>query len=248
MEFKEKLYTIILAAGKGTRMKSDLPKVLHKINNQELVKYVISQAEGVLSDGIYIVTGFKSELVEANLKDYGVEFVEQKEQNGTGHAVMQAEEKLQSKDGNVLILCGDAPLLKAETLLEFRKKHENSKAAATVLTAKLKTPFGYGRIVKDNAGNIERIVEEKDASDDIKKINEINSGVYLVNLQKLFGALKNVSSNNAQNEYYLTDIISILKNKNEIVSTYLIDDDTEIMGINDLVQLANAEQILNSRK
>ena len=242
-----KLYTIILAAGKGTRMKSDLPKVLHKINDKELVKFVIDQATETGSDETYVVVGYKRELVENAVANYtdNLYFVEQKEQLGTGHAVMMAEEALKNKTGNILILCGDVPLLKSETLKRFLKHHKNSKATATVLTTEFENPFGYGRIITDNSGDISKIVEEKDANEEEKKVKEINSGVYLIDAELMFSSLKQITSNNAQNEYYLTDVMSILKKQNKKISTFKIEDNNEILGINTLEQLSLASDIMN---
>lgn len=241
------LYTIILAAGKGTRMKSDLPKVIHKINDKELVKYVIDQAIETGSDETYIVVGYKRELVENAVANYAknLYFVEQKEQLGTGHAVMMAEEALKGKSGNILILCGDVPLLKSDTLNKFLTHHNNSKATATVLTTEFNNPFGYGRIITDDNGNITKIVEEKDANEEEKKVKEINSGVYLIDAELMFSSLKQITSDNAQNEYYLTDVMSILKKQNKKISTFKIEDNNEILGINTLDQLSLASDLMN---
>ncbi|HXK49345.1 MAG TPA: NTP transferase domain-containing protein [Clostridiales bacterium] len=242
-----KLYTLILAAGMGKRMKSDLPKVVHKINDKELVKYVIDQAKGAGSDGIWLIVGHKKELVISATEDCGVSYAEQNEQLGTGHAVMQAEFSLLGRTGDVLILCGDVPLLRINTLKKFREFHERSGCSATVLTTEFDDPFGYGRIVKDEDGNIIKIVEEKDAGPEEKEIKEINSGVYIIDKEELFEALKNISSDNAGKEYYLTDVIGIMKSKGRKVGTYKISDNTEIQGINTLEQLKTAEGIMNLR-
>lgn len=243
-----KLYTLILAAGKGTRMKSDLPKVIHKIDGKELVKYVIRQAKDVGSDEIWLITGHKGHLVREATADEGVFYVEQKEQLGTGHAVMQAENKLQNRDGDVLILCGDVPVLKGETLKKFRDFHITSGATATVMTTKFEDPFGYGRIITNDKGEILKIVEQKDATEEEKQVKEINSGVYIIDLKELFTSLDSITSDNAGNEYYLTDVIAILKNKGKKVLTYLIEDNTEILGINTIEQLKEAESIILARK
>ncbi len=243
----KKLFTLILAAGLGKRMQSDLPKVIHKINGKELVKYVIDQARQTGSDEIWLITGHKGELVREATKDLNVNYVEQKEQLGTGHAVMQAEEALDGKSGDVLILCGDVPLLRPETLKDLRTYHINSGSIATVLTTEFEDPFGYGRIIKDSSGNILKIVEQKDATEDEKTVKEINSGVYIIDREELFSALKHISSDNASREYYLTDVIGILKNYGKKVGTYLVSDNTEIQGINTIEQLKTAEGIMNSR-
>ena len=241
----KRLTTLILAAGKGTRMKSDLPKVIHKIKGKELVKFVIDQAKKAGSDEIWLITGHKSELVESATSGLGVKYVLQKEQLGTGHAVMMAEDVLKNTSGDVLILCGDVPLLKPETLKKFRQHHNESGAVATVMTTEFDDPFGYGRVVKDSKGEITRIVEQKDASEDEKNIKEINSGVYIIDKDALFSALKNISSDNAGREDYLTDVIGILKNRNEKIGTFKISDNNEILGINTIEQLRLAESIID---
>lgn len=243
-----KLYTLILAAGKGTRMKSDLPKVIHKIDGKELVKYVIKQAKDVGSTEIWLITGHKGHLVREATAEDKVFYVEQREQLGTGHAVMQAEDQLKSKDGDVLILCGDVPVLKGETLKRFRDFHNASGASATVMTTKFDDPFGYGRIITNENGEILKIVEQKDATEEEKQVKEINSGVYIFDLKELFRSLDSITSDNAGNEYYLTDVIGILKNKGKKVLTYLIDDNTEILGINTIEQLEEAESIILARR
>jgi UDP-N-acetylglucosamine diphosphorylase/glucosamine-1-phosphate N-acetyltransferase len=243
-----KLITLILAAGKGTRMKSDLPKVIHKINGRELVKYVIDQAKQTGSEDIWLITGHMSGMVREVTNGLGVKYVEQKEQLGTGHAVMQAEEVLKGQKGDVLILCGDVPLLRPSTLKNFREFHNSSGATATVMTTEFDDPTGYGRIIKDKNGDILKIVEQKDANDSEKAVKEINSGVYIIDKDSLFESLKHISSDNASREYYLTDVVQVLKSQNKKVSTFLIDDNSEIQGINTVEQLMQAESIMNARK
>jgi len=242
------LITLILAAGLGKRMKSDLPKVIHKINSKELVRYVIRQAEETGSDEIWLIIGHKGEMVREATKDLHVNYVEQKEQLGTGHAVMQAENSLKNQSGDVLILCGDVPLLRPETLIAMRKYHVSTGSIATVLTTEFEDPFGYGRIIKDGSGNIVRIVEQKDANEEEKAVKEINSGVYIIDKDELFTSLKHISSDNASREYYLTDVIGILTGQNKKVGTFLTKDNSEIQGINTPEQLAHAESIMNARK
>jgi len=241
------LITLILAAGLGKRMRSDLPKVIHKINGKELVKYVIAQAKETGSNEIWLIIGHKGEMVREATKDLNVNYVVQSEQLGTGHAVMQAEKVLKGKTGDVLILCGDVPLLKPETLISLRNYHVNSGSVATVLTTEFEDPFGYGRIIKDISGNITRIVEQKDANEEEKRVKEINSGVYIIDKNELFNSLKHISSDNASKEYYLTDVIGILSGHNKKIGTYLVKDNTEIQGINTLEQLTQAESIMNAR-
>ncbi|MBN1969826.1 MAG: NTP transferase domain-containing protein [Candidatus Delongbacteria bacterium] len=242
-----KLATIILAAGKGTRMKSDLPKVLHTINNKPLVHYVIEQAKGLDSEKIVLIVGYKGESVVESTESLGVDYAWQLEQLGTGHAVMMAEENLRSFDGNILILCGDVPLLSVKTLKELERNHELSKNAVTVLTTKLENPFGYGRIIKDANSSIKKIVEQKDGSEEELSVNEINSGVYIVDKNMLFSALSEVKAENMQKEYYLTDIIEILIKRGLNAGTFCTLDSMEIMGINTIEQLNEAKVELTRR-
>ena len=244
----KKLITVILAAGKGTRMKSDLPKVVHKINGKELIKYVIDQAKKAGSDEILLVTGHKKNVVIKATSGLGVRYAEQEEQLGTGHAVMQAEEFLKDINGDVLILCGDVPLLKPQTLIGLRQHHDLSSNSATVLTTEFDDPAGYGRIIKDKNGEILKIIEQKDANEEEKKVKEINSGVYIIDKDDLFDSLKHISSDNAGNEYYLTDVIGILKRKDKKVGTYRIQNNKEILGINTIEQLKFAESIISAGK
>lgn len=243
----KELYTLILAAGMGKRMNSDLPKVIHRIDGKELVKYVIEQAEGAGSREIWLIVGFKREMVMQATKDQKVGYVVQNEQLGTGHAVMQAEKHLANKNGDVLILCGDVPLLRIETLKKFRTHHTASGCSATVMTTEFDDPFGYGRIIKDSDGSISHIVEEKDATGAEKKVREINSGVYIIDRNDLFDSLRHISDDNAGKEYYLTDVIGILKRAGKKVGVFKIDDNSEISGINTLEQLKAAESIIRSR-
>jgi UDP-N-acetylglucosamine diphosphorylase/glucosamine-1-phosphate N-acetyltransferase len=243
----KELITLILAAGKGTRMRSDLPKVIHRIEGKELVRYVIEQAVQAGSKEIWLIIGHKGEMVRAATEGLGVNYVEQREQLGTGHAVMQADGVLKNKSGNVLILCGDVPLLRPETLSAFVGEHNSSGSAATVMTTEFDDPTGYGRIVRDGQGSLLRIVEQKDASEEEKLIREINSGVYIIDKNELFASLEHISSDNASGEYYLTDVIGILKGQGKKVSAYMIDDNNEIRGINTLEQLETAASIIRSR-
>jgi bifunctional UDP-N-acetylglucosamine pyrophosphorylase / glucosamine-1-phosphate N-acetyltransferase len=238
--------SIVLAAGKGTRMKSELPKVLHKVNGVSMVKKVLNVLEksGIMRN--IAVLGHKKEEIITALGD--IEYVVQEEQLGTGHAVAMAKEKLIDFDGTVIVLCGDTPLIKSETIKSMIEFHTTNNAAATVLTAEFANPFGYGRIVKDNNGNIDSIIEEKEASDEVKKIKEGNTGFYCFDSKKLFKALGAVTNTNEKGEYYLTDVIKILKNSGEKVEAFKIDDEDEVIGVNSLEQLAQAAKILRKRK
>lgn len=235
---------IILAAGMGTRMKSEMPKVIHKICGRELCGWVIGAAKKAGANKIVAVVGHKCELVKERLAGK-CEFVLQAEQKGTGHAVMQAADYL--KDGCCVILNGDTPLISAEAIQQAVQYHEQSGNSATVITAVLENADGYGRIVRDAAGNVLRIVEQKDASEEEKKIREINSGMYVFDSTALAGALKKLMPNNAQGEYYLTDTLEILLKDGKKIGGYTIEDHDEIRGINDRIQLDEAERIMQLR-
>lgn len=237
---------LILAAGKGTRMKSRLPKVLHKVCNKPMVERVLETAQAAGTKREVIIIGFGAEAVE----DYfgnRVEFVMQKEQNGTGHAVQQAKELLGATKGTILVLCGDTPLVKEDTLKALLLEHEATKASATVLTAHMPNPFGYGRIIRDAENRVVRIVEQKDGNEEELKVQEVNTGIYAFNSEKLWPCLTHLSSDNAQGELYLTDVIGILVNAGDTVSAYMTTDYDETLGVNSRVQLAEAEAILRRR-
>jgi len=242
------LAAITLAAGKSKRMKSDTIKVLHKICGKYVLEYVTDLVESLDIKKHVIVVGHQKERVKETFADKNLFYAEQNEQKGTGHAVMMAEEYFQNAKGDVLILCGDVPLLKKETLENLYKIHKKNNAAASVLTAHFENPFNYGRIIKDEKGNIQKIVEEKDASMEEKKVQEINSGIYLFDTEKLFHALQFINTDNAQGELYLTDVIEILKNRGEICSVYMTNDSGEIQGINTREHLWNVTKRINSDK
>ena len=240
------LETIILAAGKGTRMRSKLPKVLHKVGGKAMLQHVVDAAKGAGSEREVVVIGSGAQLVEQTIS--GVEFVMQEEQLGTGHAVLSAKKNFEKSTGTVLILCGDTPLLTNELLKKFTAAHEDSKCAATVLTAKMPDATGYGRIIRDLDGSLEKIVEEKDANEFEKKINEVNAGVYCFDVQKLFGALEKIGNNNSQGEYYLPDALTILKDAGEKIGAFRANYADETLGINSRVQLAAADKIFRMKK
>ncbi|MDH3215606.1 MAG: NTP transferase domain-containing protein [Candidatus Krumholzibacteria bacterium] len=223
---------IILAAGKGKRMSSDLPKVLHELGNRPMVSYVLDAVQPIVGDRAYVVVGYRAEEVIEACCNHAVHFVRQEEQLGTGHAVMQCEDALADFSGNVVVLNGDVPGLRSETIRMFLDYHKEHCAAATVLTAVLDNPTGYGRIVTDGDGSLVAIVEEKDADENAKKIAEINSGLFSFDKGKLYDALRSIDRSNAQNEYYLTDVISTLRSKGEIVRAFRVDDAREVAGVN----------------
>ena len=242
----EMLTAIILAAGKGTRMKSKYPKVLHACCGQPMLGHVLDAAEACGCTDKVVIVGHEAELVEAYVGTRG-RIVLQAEQLGTGHAVLQAEPALAGVTGTVLILCGDTPLLEAEELQKFVQQHRESGAAASVLTAVLDNPFGYGRILRDAQGQVLGIVEQKDATPEQLAIHEINTGIYCVQVPLLFEVLHTLTSNNAQGEYYLTDILEKLNELGEKVAGVVTADDEMTMGINSRRQLAVAEAAMRRR-
>ena len=241
-----RLETLILAAGKGTRMRSKLPKVLHKVGGKAMLQHVIDAAKQAGSEREVVVIGSGAQLVEQTIA--GVEFVLQEEQLGTGHAVLSAKENFAKSEGTVLILCGDTPLLTSKLLKNFRAAHETSNCAATVLTAKMPDATGYGRIIREEDGTFKKIVEEKDANELERKIREVNAGAYCFDVRKLFGALEKVKNDNAQGEYYLPDVLTILKDAGEKVGAFTAEYADETLGINSRVQLAAADRIFRMKK
>ncbi|WP_102347998.1 bifunctional UDP-N-acetylglucosamine diphosphorylase/glucosamine-1-phosphate N-acetyltransferase GlmU [Bacillus sp. Marseille-P3661] len=242
-----KRFAVILAAGQGTRMKSKLYKVLHPVCGKPMVEHVVDQISQ-LDDVSKIVTvvGHGAEKVQQYLGEKS-EYVLQAEQLGTAHAVMQAEGLLGQQEGITLVICGDTPLITANTIKALINEHETTNAKATVLTAYAQDPTGYGRVLRNHNGLVEKIVEHKDASETELTVKEINTGTYCFDNQALFAALKNVNNNNAQGEFYLPDVIEILKNNGENVSAYQTGDFEETLGVNDRIALAQAEDIMKKR-
>ncbi len=243
------LAIIIMAAGKGTRMHSDLPKVLHQANGRSLIDHVLDTASSLLPEEIVLIVGHQAELVKKAVARYQVTLALQEPQLGTGHAVMQAGAKLRDFQGEVLILSGDAPLVKTTTLQELISFHRSTHAAATVLTAVLDDPDGYGRIIRQqNSDCVLKIIEQKDAAAENLAVREINSGVYVFNARLLFEALGQINTNNAQKEYYLTDVFSICFANGERVCAWKTDNPDEILGINTPEQLNTAERLLQQHQ
>ncbi len=239
-------YAVILAAGQGTRMKSKLYKVLHPVCGKPMIAHIIREVKQLNPSEIVAVVGYGAEKVKEAIGS-SVSYAFQPEQLGTAHAVMQAREHLAHKKGVTLVVCGDTPLITKETMEKLFEHHEKTNAKATILTAQAEQPAGYGRIVRDANGNVQRIVEEKDASSDEKQIKEINTGTYCFDNESLFAALTQVDNDNAQGEYYLPDVIEILQKQNEIIAAYQTDDFEETIGVNDRVALSQAEAIMRRR-
>lgn len=237
---------LILAAGDGKRMKSDLPKVLHKVCGYPLVKHVFNAVKCVSDDEPIIITGRCGELTR---KIFGenARYAEQTERRGTAHAVMCGKHFLQGKDGYVTVTAGDMPLLRGETFEKMVNTAVENDMAACVLTAVVDDSFGYGRIIRDENGNVKAIVEQRDASEEEQKIKEINTSVYCFKIDRLLDALLRINDNNAQGELYLTDVLGILYNDGCRVGACIVDDNTEAMGINDRVQLSLAEKQMQKR-
>ena len=240
------LTAVILAAGKGTRMKSKLPKVLHKVGGHPMLEHVMDAAEAAGCRDNVVVIGHGAELVR-ELVGSRARIALQAEQLGTGHAVLQAADTLQDFTGTVMILCGDTPLLEAEELKKFYAEHVKSGAAATVMSAMMEDPFGYGRILRDANGDVAGIVEQKDASEEQKLIKEINTGNYCVEAPLLFEVLRTLGNNNAQGEYYLTDVLAKLRAMGKKVGGVVTADSEMIMGVNSRRQLAEAESVMRRR-
>ncbi|MGG3468397.1 bifunctional UDP-N-acetylglucosamine diphosphorylase/glucosamine-1-phosphate N-acetyltransferase GlmU [Neobacillus pocheonensis] len=239
-------YAVILAAGQGTRMKSKLYKVLHPVCGKPMVEHVVDQVTKLNIQEMVTIIGHGAELVKAQLGDRS-HYALQEQQLGTAHAVMQAAVNLEGKDGVTIVVCGDTPLIKSETMESLFQHHEKLGAKATILTAKIDDPTGYGRIIRNENGLVEKIVEHKDATEEERKVNEINTGTYCFDNAALFEALKNVSNDNVQGEYYLPDVIEILKKQGEVVTAYQTKTIEETLGVNDRVALSEAEGIMRAR-
>lgn len=241
--------SIILAAGKGTRMKSAIPKVLHKIMDKTLLGYVLDNVKNIVDES-FVIVGHQAEEVENYLKNNykNVETVLQSPQLGTGHAVSMVCPYLTDFSGEVLILCGDTPLIKEETLKKFVDFHNSKESDITVMSAIFDNPANYGRIVRNSNNSLKCIVEEKDASYEEKLIKEINAGIYCLNWEKVKNAFSQLSSKNAQGEYYLTDIIEWGNKQNLSVNAYTLENNEEIFGINSRKNLAEATKMMNTRK
>jgi UDP-N-acetylglucosamine diphosphorylase/glucosamine-1-phosphate N-acetyltransferase len=244
---KDGFCTIILAAGRGTRMKSDLAKVLHPLCEVPMLSYPVEAARAAGSERIAVVIGHQAEQIRETFRNQRLIFVEQREQLGTGHAVLQAREVFQGYDGAIVILCGDVPLIRPATVRSLYERNHSERAAVTVLTVILEEPSGYGRVVKTGGGSVLKIVEEKDATAKERQIREINTGIYCVESRFLFTSVAGLSNRNAQREYYLTDIIEIACKKGMKVDSFLAGDPLEVMGINTPEDLERAGRRMESQ-
>ena len=242
------IHVVVLAAGKGTRMKSQLPKVLHRISGLTIIERVMRTAAALQPASITLVVGHGADEVKRSLaKRTRLQFVTQEQQLGTGHALLQTRPLLEGKAGTVVLLSGDAPLLTVDSLKALLATHDESAAAATVITANLTRPFGYGRIVRSN-GKITKIVEERDTTAAQKAITEINSGIYAFDLAPLFAALDSIGTANKQGEYYLPDLVAICRKQKRAVTTWTVQRADEIRGINSRTELAEVSTMVRQQK
>lgn len=240
---------VILAAGKGTRMKSNTPKVLHQIFGKPLLGYVLDNVKNITNEAFVIVGHHAEEVTEFVEKNYSAaKTVLQSPQLGTGHAVSMVCPSLDNFDGQVIILCGDTPLITEKTLTEFIEYHNSNNSDLTVMSTIFENPTNYGRIIRENNNSLKCIVEEKDATPEQKAVKEVNAGIYCLNWSKIKPAFSQLTSNNAQGEYYLTDIIAWGKKNSLNVNAYILENSDEIYGINSRLNLAEATRIMNERK
>lgn len=239
------LKAVILAAGQGTRMKSKMPKVVHKVMGKCMVEHAIAAAKQAGADAICVVIGHGADIVKSQIQSE-VTYVVQDQQLGTGHAVKCAKEFI-GTEGETLILFGDTPLITGETLDRLVKTHRFTGNAITVLSACIDNPTGYGRIIRDLDGTFVKSVEHKDATEEERLCNEVNSGMYVFDSAQLYTALDELTNNNAQGEYYLPDTLMIIRDRGFNVDAMPVDDPTEIEGVNSRVQLAHAEEVMKSR-
>ena len=237
------LSVVIMAAGRGTRMNSDLPKVLHELSGKTLLNHVISTSLKLNPKRIVVVVGHEAQMVRDSVPNKNILFSIQKEQKGTGHAIMQTSEHLEGFDGNTLVLSGDVPLIKKDTLLSLIQKQESNGYDASMLTAQIDDPTGYGRVIRDQNNNLEEVREHKDCNSKQLKINEINSGIYVFDNKLLFNLLPRLQNNNAQSEYYLPDVLTLIVQSRGNIGLEKTNNFIEIQGVNTIEQLSGLEAV-----
>jgi UDP-N-acetylglucosamine diphosphorylase/glucosamine-1-phosphate N-acetyltransferase len=250
-QIQRPLAVVIMAAGKGTRMKdASKAKVMYEVLGKPMVHYVVDLAMMLKAFRVIVIVGYQRDTVIRYLQNShpNVEIVVQAEQLGTGHAIMQTKGVLKAFTGDVVILSGDVPLLTAESMQKLIDRHYQTEASATILTADFSDPTGYGRIIRNNDDSVKRIIEHKDATEEERQVKEINSGIYIFNRQKLFAALQHITPQNVQNEYYLTDVFDHFWTQHWKVSALKTKQVEEIMGVNTVQQLEEVKQVLLSRK
>lgn len=248
MSDNSKLYLVILAAGKGTRMKSNKAKVLHEVFYAPMVHHVLHATTALQATKSIVVVGHQREAVKESLSAFPLDLVVQKEQLGTGHAVLCAETAINEMSGCVMILCGDTPLIRPETLRKMLSQHRAQKATLTVMTTLLEDPTHYGRIISDTNNCILRIVEEKDTNPEQRRIKEINAGIYCIDTKFLFSHLKNIGTNNSQSEIYLTDIVTQAVSETIPVHKFITSASQDILGVNSRLELSEAHHELQLRR
>jgi bifunctional UDP-N-acetylglucosamine pyrophosphorylase / glucosamine-1-phosphate N-acetyltransferase len=241
-----KLTTLILAAGIGKRMNSDLPKVLHPVNGKPMVRYCLELSNALGSERTIVIIGYKKELVVEATKDFDVEYVLQDPPKGTGHAVQVCEDALSDFDGDILVLYGDVPLLTQETMERFIATHREEGSVCTVLTAVVDNPFNYGRVIRREDGLVAKIIEEKDCTPEERKIQEINSGIYVFRSKELFDALHKITASEVTGEYYLTSVFDIFSQNGQKVCAFVAENSEEILGVNNVEQLNTVENIIKA--
>lgn len=244
---RKSLAVVILAAGKGTRMKSDLPKVLHPLQGKPMLGYVLDTARSMGPEKNLLVVGHQAKRLMEAFRTWPGDFIEQSPQLGTGHALQIAQKELKAFQGTVLVLYGDVPLIEKDTLKKLIQVHERGKAALTLISTEPENPKGYGRIIRDPQGQLLKIVEEKDATAQEKEIREINTGIYCFESGFLFSSLSQLTRKNSQREYYLTDLVQIAREKNLPRSTFFHSRSEEVLGINDRFELARSSQVVRQR-
>ena len=236
------LSIIIMAAGKGTRMNSKRPKVLHELAGKSLINHVINTAKLLSPKYIVVILGYESDLIKQSINDDNILFSIQRRQKGTGHAVMKAKQHLHKFKGQTLVLSGDVPLIKKETLISLYKKQINNNLDACMLTADMEDPTGYGRVIRDGHEHLKYVKEHKDCNEQQIKVKEINSGIYIFNTQTLFKLLPKLDNNNSQSEYYLPDVLSLIIAQHGKIGLEKTMDNIEIQGVNTLEQLLYLEK------